>query len=79
MVFLRDCGFTVPDCIGELKNLGDIWLRGNKIPTLPDSICELSNMGSFFIMDAGIRRLPECFGRVGSARTPGHMHLELEG
>ena len=55
---------SLPDCIGEITALNDIWLRGNSIATIPDSFCKLRQHISGYMMMAGIQHLPDCIGDV---------------
>jgi flagellar motor component MotA len=58
---------TLPDSIGNLKNLHDLGL--NTIQKLPDSIGNLKNLVTLYLNDSPVKTLPDSIGNLKNLAT----------
>jgi len=68
---------TIPDEIGELKNLVRLNLSGNKLTTLPASIGNLVNLESLDIKSNEISNLPDDVGKLVKCKKMDYGHNML--
>ena len=56
----------LPAGIGELKNLKNLYLGGNKISKLPSTVGELKNLEKLYLDDNQIQELPDSIGNLSN-------------
>ena len=67
----RQCSIplaVLPDDIGALTNLTQLYIPGTSVSVLPDSICNLTRMTSMTISYTPISKLPENFANLTQLR-----------
>ncbi|MBP5896592.1 hypothetical protein F3K35_43200 [Streptomyces sp. LBUM 1481] len=50
---------TLPDTIGRLRNLRELWLRGNVLESLPPSVADLRELRHLDLRENALAELPE--------------------
>jgi len=55
---------TLPDCIGNLKNLEYLYLGYNQLTELPESIGELTKLNYLYLFENQLTSLPESIGQL---------------
>ena len=65
---------TLPETIGNLKSLQELYLSDNKLTTLPESISNLSSLQALDLRNSKLTTLPESIGCLESLQT-----LDLNG
>ena len=59
---------SLPGEIGQLSNLEDLYLHGNKLTALPPEIGQLSSIKGLYLMDNQLTALPPEIGQLSSLR-----------
>lgn len=69
-LFLDNCNLEkLPESIGDLIHLKELWLQKNKIVELPDCVCNLKEITYLELSNNDLERLPECFGNLVNLET----------
>ncbi|MGQ4876646.1 MAG: leucine-rich repeat domain-containing protein [Promethearchaeia archaeon] len=64
---LNNCGLTIlPDSIGNLYSLEELYLRGNQLTALPESIGKFTILKELYLTDNQLMKLPESFWNLKS-------------
>ena len=64
----------IPECIGNLRNLNYLDLRGNNLSEFPESICGMERLTHLYLGSNELRKLPKS---IGSLKTL--ISLDIEG
>ncbi|MFX1258672.1 MAG: leucine-rich repeat domain-containing protein, partial [Promethearchaeota archaeon] len=59
---------TLPESIGNLSSLKELWLQYNKLTTLPESIGDLKSLKKLNLTDNKLTTLPESIGNLSSLK-----------
>lgn len=62
---------VLPESIGNLTNLKELWLKRNKLKSLPDSIGNLTNLENLTLGDNNLESLPDSFCYLTKLRSLG--------
>ena len=66
----RDMGLTtLPDAIGQLSQLRELYLSGNQLTTLPDSIGQLVRLKTLYVQNNQLTMLPDSIGQLINLQT----------
>jgi Leucine-rich repeat (LRR) protein len=55
---------TLPEAIGQLSQLQQLYLSGNQLSTLPEAIGQLSQLQVLYLSSNRLRTLPEAIGQL---------------
>ncbi|WP_068466541.1 leucine-rich repeat domain-containing protein [Candidatus Protochlamydia phocaeensis] len=59
----------LPDSIGHLGNLRELWLNGNQLQKLPDSIGDLAALQYLYVSNNRLEELPDTVGHLGNLQN----------
>ena len=68
LVFRKNCIEKVPESIGNLTSLKELYLYGNDLKTLPKSIGNISSLEVLSLWDNNLSTLPESIGNLTSLK-----------
>ncbi|MHA1386077.1 MAG: leucine-rich repeat domain-containing protein, partial [Candidatus Helarchaeota archaeon] len=60
---------TLPESIGNLKSLKELYLEGNELTTLPESIGNLKSLKELYLRNNKLTALPESLGGLDNLKT----------
>jgi internalin A len=67
----------LPDCIGNLTSLKELYLANNQLTTLPESIGNLSDLEYLWLFGNQLTTLPESIGNLTDLITLGFSSNQL--
>ena len=68
---------VLPESVGRLANLQELYLRDTQITALPESVGRLANLQWLFLSNTQITALPESFGQLANLQWLDLSHTQI--